>query len=118
FVTNIRSMNINDELPGITAAMINVFRNGGASNIATHELSTHHLPLSIAPKTPSLHTLIARRIDDVEHHGKEKIANQNSQRRVHDSFSCRAADAHRAFACGQAFMATDEHDEYSEAECF
>ena len=62
--------------------------------------------------------LIACRVDDVEHHGQEKIANQNSERGVDDSFSCRAADAHRAFARGQAFVATNEHDEYSETECF
>src|SRR6266403_196082 len=80
---------------------------------------TLNSPLSTfndSQKIPSLRLLIARRVDDVEHHGKEKIANQNSQRGVHDSFSCCAADAHRAFTCGQAFLTTDEHDKYSETE--
>src|SRR5882724_12814028 len=118
FFVNEHNLIIGDELPGTGCGLLDSFGDGGASIMAAHELSTHHSPLSIAPKTPSLHSLIARRVDDVEHHGKEKIANQNSQRRVHDSFSCCAADAHRAFACGQAFVATDEHDEYSETECF
>src|SRR4051812_32807798 len=63
-------------------------------------------------------SLIARRVNNVEHHGKEKIANQNRQRRVHYRFSCRSTDADCAFPRGQPFMTTDEHDEYSETECF
>src|SRR3954452_13651315 len=118
FFVNEHTLIMGDELPGTGCGLADGFGDGGASIMATHKLSTHHCSLSMIPKTPSLLSLIARRVDDVEHHGKEKIANQNSQRGVHDSFSCRAANAHRAFACGQAFLATDEHDKYSETECF
>src|SRR5215471_8620054 len=62
--------------------------------------------------------LISSRVNNVEHHGKEKIANQNRQRRVHYCFSGSSTNADCAFACGQPFMATDEHDEYSETERF
>src|SRR6266513_3258757 len=118
FFVSEHTLHMGDEFPRTGCGLVASFGDGGASIMATHELSTHYSPVSITPKTPSLHLLIARRVDDVEHHGKEKIANQNSQRRVHDSFSCRAADAHRAFTCGQTFLATDEHDEYPETECF
>src|SRR5437667_1005498 len=76
-------------------------------------------PRSIHYSTTSpLGSLISGRVNNVEHHGKEKIANQNRQRRVYHRFSRGSADADSPFARGQTFLATDEHDEYSETECF
>ena len=93
---------------GLTEAL----RDVGASVIATHKLSTLRSQLSTAV------LLIPSRVNDVEQHGEEKIANQNRQRGVHHRFRCGPTDAHRAFACGQSFLATNEHDEYSETERF
>jgi len=62
--------------------------------------------------------LIPGRVNNVEQHGEEKIANQNRERGIHYRFSRGPTDADRAFACGQSFVATDEHDQYSETECF
>src|SRR5918996_591411 len=64
------------------------------------------------------HSLISRRVNNVEQHGEEKIANQHRERGVHDRLSRRPANANRAFACGQSLVATDEHDEDSETERF
>src|SRR5437868_13146006 len=69
FFVNERTLIIGDELPGTGCGLVDVFGDGGASIMATHELSTHHCPLSIAPKTPSLHSLIASWVDDVDYHG-------------------------------------------------
>src|SRR6266704_6618115 len=66
----------------------------------------------------SLHLLIPRRINNVEQHGEEKIANQNRERGIYHRFSCGPTDADRALACGQSFLATNEHDQYPETERF
>src|SRR6478609_10834420 len=62
--------------------------------------------------------LIPRRINNVEHHGEKKIANQDRERGVHHCLSGGPADANCSLACGQSFLATDEHDEYAETERF
>ena len=62
--------------------------------------------------------LISRRVNDVEQHGQEKIANQNRERSVHHRLSRGPADADRAFAGGQSLVATNEYDEYSETKRF
>src|SRR6266446_293022 len=68
--------------------------------------------------TSSLRLLIPGWVNNVEQHGEEKIANQNRERGIHYRFSRGPTDADRAFACGQSFLATDEHDQYSKTECF
>src|SRR5947208_17147969 len=83
------------------------------------QLTTHNSQLSIHYSNAlSLHSLIPRRVNDAERHGEEKIADQNRERGVHHRFSRGPADAHRAFACGQSFVATHEHAEHSKTERF
>ena len=62
--------------------------------------------------------MIARRINDVERHSQEKIANEDGQRAVHDCLGGGATDADCALARGQSFVATNEDDEDSETERF
>src|SRR4029453_1309885 len=62
--------------------------------------------------------LIPRRINNVEHHGEKKIANQHRERGVHHRLSGGPTDANCSLACGQSFVATDEYDEYPETERF
>src|SRR3989442_6746851 len=63
------------------------------------------------PTLNYLISLISRRINDVEQHREKEVANQNRERRVHYSFSGRAADADRAFARAQSLLATDEYNQ-------
>src|SRR4029079_17636917 len=60
--------------------------------------------------------LITGRINDVEHHGEKEIADQDCERGVHYRLSGGSTDANCSFACGQSFLAADEHDEYAEAK--
>ena len=116
---NARTAIIGEDLLATKRGLMEGSRDGGASIIATHKLTTHNSQLSIHYSNAlSLHSLIPRRVNDVERHGEEKIADQNRERGVHHRFSRGPADAHRAFACGQSFVATDEHDEYSKTERF
>jgi hypothetical protein len=60
--------------------------------------------------------LVPGRINNVEHHGEKKIANQNRERGVHHGLSGGPTDANCSLACGQSFVATNEYDEYPETE--
>src|SRR5213596_3171690 len=62
--------------------------------------------------------LVSRRINDVEQHREKEVANQNRERRVHYSFSGRAADADRAFARAQSLLATDEYNQNAKTKRF
>jgi hypothetical protein len=62
--------------------------------------------------------LISGGINNVEHHGKKEITDQNREGRVYYRLSCGSTNTDCPFACGQAFMAANEYNEYSETECF
>jgi hypothetical protein len=62
--------------------------------------------------------LIPGRINNVEHHGEKKIANQDRERGVHHRLSGGPTNANCSLACGQSFLATDEYDEDPETERF
>ena len=117
---NARTAIIGEDLLETKRGLLEDLGDGGASIIATHKLSTLNWQLS-TPKAFGVNyliLLISRRVNDVEQHGQEKIANQNRERSVHHRLSRGPADANRAFAGGQSLVATDEYDEYSETERF
>ena len=62
-------------------------------------------------------SLVARRINDIEKHGHEKIENENGQGAIHHGFGCGPPDTDRSFTRGKAFVATDKDDENRETNC-
>src|ERR1700726_4063891 len=66
----------------------------------------------------TLRLLKAGRVNDVEQHGEEEIADQDREGGIHHRLSRSTADAHRAFARGQSFVTANENDEYPETERF
>src|SRR6266581_6221658 len=78
--------------------------------------------LNSQPRTLSglncLILLISRRINDIEQHREEEIADQNRERGVHYRFSGCAADTDCAFTRAQSFLATDEYNQNPKNKCF
>src|SRR5215208_823194 len=101
-----------DELSETRGGSADIFGNGGASIIVAQTFDAEPTSLNCAA------LLIAGRINNVEHHGEKKIANQDRERCVHHRLSGRPADANCSFARGQSFLATDEYDEYPKTERF
>ena len=98
-----------DELSETREGSADIF--GGASIIVAQTFNSQAASLNCAA------LLISGWINDVEHHGEKKIANQDRERGVHHRLSGGPTDANRSLACGQSFLATDENDEYPETEC-
>jgi hypothetical protein len=101
---------MDDELSETRGGSVDIFGDGGASIIVAQTFNSQPASLNCAA------LLIPRRINNVEQHGKEKIANQDRERGVHHCLSGGPTDANCSLACGQSLVATDENDKYSETE--
>src|SRR5438876_3198319 len=62
--------------------------------------------------------LVSRRINDVEQHREEEIANQHRERGVYHRFRRRSANTDGTFPRAQSLLATDEYNQYPKTECF
>ena len=62
--------------------------------------------------------LVSGRINDVEQHRQEEIANQHRERRVHYRFSRGAANTDGAFPRAQSFLATDKYNQNPKTKRF
>ncbi|KAG0505325.1 MAG: hypothetical protein Udaeo_13460 [Candidatus Udaeobacter sp.] len=112
FFCNERTAIMGEELSETKGGSSDIFGDGGASITVAQTFDSQPASLNCAA------LLIPRRINNVEHHGEKKIADQDRERGVHHCLSGCPTDANCALACGQSFLAADEYDEYSETERF
>src|SRR5438552_15503245 len=74
--------------------------------------------MALPKSEATFQSLISGRINYVEQHCEEEIANQDRERRIYHGLSRRAADTDCAFARAQSFLATDEYNQNPEAKRF
>src|SRR5438876_11107840 len=74
--------------------------------------------MALPKSEATFQSLISGRINYVEQHCEEEIANQDRERRIYHGLSRRAADTDCAFARAQSFLATDEYNQNLEAKRF
>src|SRR5206468_1929676 len=72
--------------------------------------------MALPKSEATFQSLISGRINYVEQHCEEEIANQDRERRIYHGLSRRAADTDCAFARAQSFLATDEYNQNPEAK--
>src|SRR6476661_4843062 len=110
FFCNERTAIMGEELSKTKGGSADIFGEGGASITVAQTFDSQPASLNCAA------LLIPRRINNVEHHGEKKIANQDRERGVHHRLSGCPTDANCTLACTQSFLATNEDNEYSETE--
>src|SRR5207249_9225750 len=76
------------------------------------------LAMALPKSEATFQSLISGRINYVEQHCEEEIANQDCERRIYHGLSRSAADTDCAFARAQSFLATDEYNQNPEAKRF
>ena len=84
---------------------------------AQHDTASNHMNLVGAAdvaQSRARASLVTCRENDVQPHGEKEIYNQDSKRRIHDSFGCSPADADCALARGETFVATNENNQQRE----
>src|ERR1700730_3264591 len=71
-----------------------------------------------AALTLQCRSLVTRRVNDVERHRQEEIANEHGEGGIDHRLGGGTPDTHCAFPSGQSFVTTDEYNEYPETKRF